>query len=83
MRLIHETKETLKKCEFTIIYDQCIEAEICQAKQELTEYIDIDFDSMNIQEEEILHKDRKDQIQKAFKPPTNMTMSTDELSRIL
>ena len=67
LRLIHETKETLKKCEFTIIYDQCIEAEICQAKQELTEYIDIDFDSMNIQEEEILHKDRKDQIQKAFK----------------
>ena len=38
---------------------------------------------MNTQEEEILHKDRKDQIQKAFKPPTNMTMSTDELSRIL
>ena len=60
-----------------------MEAEICQAKQELTEYIDIDFDSMNIQEEEILHKDRKDQIQKVFKPPTHMTMSTDELSRIL
>ena len=61
--------DTLKTCKFSINYDQCMEEEIHQVKQELTEYIDKDFDSMSAEEQEILYKDRKDLIHRAFKSP--------------
>ena len=38
LRLIRDIKETLKICKFSINYDQCMEEEICQVKQELAEY---------------------------------------------
>ena len=69
LRLISDIKDTLKTCKFSINYDQCMEEEIRQVKQELTEYLDIDFDSVNAEEQEILYKDRKDLIHKAFKSP--------------
>ena len=83
LRLIRDIKETLKKCKFSITYDQCMEEEICQVKQELTEYLEIEIDLHTREDHALLCKERKDLIYEAFKPPIHTTMSTDELSTIL
>ena len=60
-----------------------MEKEICQVKQELTEYLEIDIDLHTREDHALLCKERKDLIYEAFKPPIHTAISTDELSTIL